>query len=173
MEANERINQSKIQHAKEVDSNRPALFQKNARHEPSKDWRQEEYEAWKKLQEEIKMDFNPDDKSYEELRDFFRVPKDKNILTDMNERMFDNMFTRLKERQISHYAFLNKEFNTMNYKSARCSMHCYDSTARPMSQVSQCLKVCRQGIHSCKEFAFQLQKESEAELNKCVKKASD
>ena len=78
------------------------------------------------------MDFNPDEKSYEEIRDFFRVPKDKNVLEDMNSRMFDNMFTRLKERQISHYAFLNKEFNMMNYKSARCSMHCFDSVARPM-----------------------------------------
>lgn len=44
------------------------------------------------------MDFNPDDKSYEELRDFFRVPTDKNVLEDMNSRMFDNMFNRLKER---------------------------------------------------------------------------
>jgi len=78
------------------------------------------------------MDFNPDDKSYEELRDFFRVPTDKNVLEDMNSRMFDNMFNRLKERQVSHYAFLNKEFNIMNYKSARCSMHCFDSIARPM-----------------------------------------
>jgi len=79
------------------------------------------------------MDFNPDEKSYEELRDFFRVPKDKNVVEDMNSRMFDNMFNRLKERQISHYAFLNKEFNMMNYKSSRCSMHCFDSVSRPMS----------------------------------------
>jgi hypothetical protein len=39
MEANERINQAKIQHEKDVDANKPAFFQKNAKHEPAKDWR--------------------------------------------------------------------------------------------------------------------------------------
>jgi len=102
------------------------------------------------------MDFNPDEKSYEEIRDFFKVPTDKNVLADMNSRMFDSMFARLKARQISHYAFLNKEFNMMNYKSAKCSMHCFDSTSRSMGQVNECLRVCRQGINGCREFTFQL-----------------
>jgi hypothetical protein len=89
------------------------------------------------------MNFNPDDKSYEEIREFFKIPKNKNVVEDMNANMFQSMFMRLKERQVSHYAFLNKEFNTMNYKSAKCSMHCFDSTARPLNQVNDCLKICR------------------------------
>ena len=44
------------------------------------------------------MDFNPDGKSYEEIRDFFKISTDKNALTDMNTKMFESMFTRLKER---------------------------------------------------------------------------
>jgi hypothetical protein len=81
----------------EVDEKRPAFFQKNARHQ-NNDWREEEFENWKKLQEATKMDFNPDEKSYEEMRDFFKVPTDKNVLEDMNTRMFESMQTRLKER---------------------------------------------------------------------------
>jgi hypothetical protein len=45
----------------------------------------------------------------------------------MNEQVFEYLYERLKDRQIRFYAFLNKEFNIMNYKSARCSMHCFDS----------------------------------------------
>ena len=81
--------------------------------------------------------------------------------------MFESMFNRLKQRQISHYAFLNKEFNILNHKSARCSMHCFDSTDRPLRQVNDCLKVCRQGIQECREYAYGLQKDNEAELLKC------
>lgn len=80
-----------MQQAKEIDQAKPAFFQKNARHE-SKDWREEEFEGWKKLQEETKMDFNPDGKSYEEIRDFFKISTDKNALTDMNTKMFESMF---------------------------------------------------------------------------------
>ena len=46
----------------------------------------------------------------------------------MNEKMLENVTARLKTRQLGFYAFLNKEFNIMNYKSARCSMHCFDNT---------------------------------------------
>ena len=80
-----------MQQAKEIDQAKPAFFQKNARHE-SKDWREEEFEGWKKLQEETKMDFNPDGKSYEEISDFFKISTDKNALTDMNTKMFESMF---------------------------------------------------------------------------------
>ena len=72
------------------------------------------------------MDFSPDGKSHEELREFFKVPTDKGMVEDMNEKMFEHMQTRLKTRQLTFYAFLNKEFNIMNYKSARCSKHCFD-----------------------------------------------
>lgn len=62
----------------------------------------------------------------------------------------------MKERQIKFYAFLNKEFNVMNFKSARCSMHCFDSTDRGINDVNDCLKLCREGISGCKDFAFKL-----------------
>ena len=73
----------------------------------------------------------------------------------------------MRERQIKFYAFLNKEFNIMNYKSARCSMHCFDSTEKSMKQVNECLSICRQGINGCKDYAFNLQKKAEEEVEEC------
>lgn len=166
MARQDKIIQENMKRDKELDEKKPAFFQKNAMR-GSDDWRQQEFENYKKLQKETEMDFDPNTKTHEEIRDFFKVSAEKDVLTDMNSKMFDSMFTRLKQRQISHYAFLNKEFNVMNYKSARCSMHCFDSVDRPVAHVNECLKVCRQGIQECREFAFNLQKESEAELKKC------
>lgn len=91
----------------------------------------------------------------------------------MNEKAFDFLYERMKERQVTFYAFLNKEFNIMNYKSARCSMHCFDNEEKPLDEVNQCLKVCRQGISGCREYAFNLQKSAEEELDKCHEKAKD
>jgi len=76
------------------------------------------------------------------------------MLEDMNEKVLHSLHTRLKYRQVGLYAFLNKEFNIMNYKSARCSMHCFDSTDKPLAQVNNCLGICRQGIRDCQEFAL-------------------
>ena len=56
--------------------------QEKIKHMPRKE---QEYEAWKKLQEQTKMDFDPDEKSHEELREFFKVSKEKNAIEDMNE----------------------------------------------------------------------------------------
>jgi hypothetical protein len=86
------------------------------------------------------MDFDPDTKSHEELRDFFKISKEKNSIDHMNEQVFDYLYERMKERQIKFYAFLNKEFNIMNFKSARCSMHCFDSTEKNLGEVNQCLQ---------------------------------
>jgi hypothetical protein len=93
------------------------------------------------------MDFDPETKSQEELADFFRLSKDnsKDAVQHMNEQVFEYLYQRLKERQIRFYAFLNKEFNIMNYKSARCSMHCFQED-RPLKQVNSCLSLCREGI---------------------------
>jgi hypothetical protein len=85
------------------------------------------------------MEFDPDTKSQEELREFFKISKDKKPVDHMNEQMFEYLYERMKERQIRFYAFLNKEFNIMNYKSARCSMHCFDSTDKDLKEVNQCL----------------------------------
>jgi hypothetical protein len=102
------------------------------------------------------MDFDPETKSQEELREFFKISKDKDAVTHMNEQIFEYLYERLKERQIKFYAFLNKEFNTMNFKSARCSMHCFDSIDRSVAQVNDCLKLCREGISGCKTYAYTL-----------------
>ena len=84
--------------------------------------------AWKNLQKQLEMDFDPETKSQEELQEFFRLDKENKGQTvdHMNEQIFNYLYERMKERQIRFYAFLNKEFNIMNYKSARCSMHCFD-----------------------------------------------
>lgn len=74
----------------------------------------------------------------------------------MNEQVFEYLYDRMRDRQIKFYGFLNKEFNIMNYKSARCSMHCFDSTEKNLKEVNGCLQVCRQGISGCKDFAFNL-----------------
>jgi len=64
--------------------------------------------------------------------DFFKLSKDKQVVDDMNEKVVDMLQKRLNERQLTFYAFMNKEFNIMNYKSARCSMHCFDSVEKPL-----------------------------------------
>ena len=44
------------------------------------------------------MDFDPETKSQDELREFFKVAKDKNAITHMNEQIFEMLYSRLKER---------------------------------------------------------------------------
>ena len=85
----------------------------------------------------------------------------------MAEKAFQSMKGRLKDRQIGFYAFLNKQFNVMNYKAARCSMHCFDSQEKSVAQVNECLGVCRQGITECRAFAMDKQQEAQASLTDC------
>lgn len=113
------------------------------------------------------MDFDPDKKSMEELREFFKISKEKNAIDHMNEQVFEYLYERMRERQIKFYAFLNKEFNIMNFKSARCSMHCFESTDRGIREVNDCLKICREGITGCRDYASNLQKNAEVEVEKC------
>jgi hypothetical protein len=42
------------------------------------------------------MDFDPENKSQEELREFFKVGKDKNEIDNMNEKMFEHLYDRMK-----------------------------------------------------------------------------
>ena len=91
----------------------------------------------------------------------------------MNDKVFDFLYQRMRDRQVTFYAFLNKEFNIMNYKSARCSMHCFDDENKPLQEVNNCLKVCRSGIQGCREYAFNLQKQAEIDLDQCHEKAKD
>lgn len=46
----------------------------------------------------MEMDFDPDSKNMEELREFFKISKDKNALEHMNEQMFEYLYERMKER---------------------------------------------------------------------------
>ena len=85
------------------------------------------------------MDFDSDKASHEKLREFFKISKEKDALTNMNEKMFETTTARMKVRANTFYAFLNKQFNIMNFKSARCSMHCFDSVNKPLDQVGGCL----------------------------------
>ena len=104
---------------------------------PVKDWKEEEYEAFKKLNKELDADFS--DKSFEQhekVREFFKIPKDKNFVDDMNDKVFEFLYQRMNDRQLKFYAFLNKEFNIMNFKSARCSMHCFDNEQKPLAEVN-------------------------------------
>jgi hypothetical protein len=70
------------------------------------------------------------------MRDFFKISQDKHVVDDMNDRAFQSLFGRMRERQIRFYAFLNKEFNVMNYKSAKCSMLCFDNEEKNLKEVN-------------------------------------
>ena len=89
------------------------------------------------------MDFDPETKSHDELRDFFKISKTKSAVQDMNNKMFESTHVRMKVRSNEFYAFLNKQFNIMNFKASRCSMHCFDSEAKSLTQVGSCLQTCR------------------------------
>ena len=119
------------------------------------------------------MKFDPDNATHAQLREFFKISEDKDAVKDMNQKMFESTTMRMKTRANSFYAFLNKQFNIMNFKSARCSMHCFDSTAKPLAQVGGCLQTCRAGIKECRDFAQDLQKEQEQALGKCIGEAAD
>ena len=156
------------------------MFQKNFKSQEEDEeekkqisWKAEEFQAWKNLQKNLEMDFDPEEKSQEELREFFKISKEKNALDYMNEQMFEFLYERMKQRQIKFYAFLNKEFNVMNFKSARCSMHCFDSTEREVSEVNSCLKLCREGIVGCRDFAHNLQKKADLDTEECQKQAKN
>jgi len=115
--------------------------------ETKEEWKAEEYEAYKTLTKDMEVSFKDGDlESHEKVREFFNISKDKQAVDDMNEKVFDMLYQRMQNRQINFYAFLNKEFNIMNYKSARCSMHCFDNEDTPIVDVNSCLKICRSGI---------------------------
>ncbi len=71
-------------------------------------WREVEHEAYKKLQKSSEMNFDPEKKTHEELREFFKVSDSKDAVSDMNQKMFESSTERLKVRSNTFYAFLNK-----------------------------------------------------------------
>ena len=96
-------------------------------------------------------------KSDGELRDLLGVSDDQSQLEFMNQKFIDMLTKRLTDRQLVFYAFLNKEFNQLNYKSAKCSKTCFDDLDWSLKEVNTCLNVCREGINSCHSFANRLQ----------------
>ena len=54
------------------------------------------------------MDFDPETKSHEELREFFKISGETDAIKDMNTKMFETTTARLKDRSTDFYAFLNK-----------------------------------------------------------------
>ena len=134
----------------------------------------EEQKAYKEMNDQLDVDFTKDKiDDHDKMRDFFKVSQDKGQVDHMNDMVFDMLYKRMKERQLHFYAFLNKEFNIINYKSARCSMHCFDRDDKPLHEVNKCLKICRQGIEGCKDYAFNQQKQAEDELDVCHQQAKD
>lgn len=72
------------QDEKDIEEAKPAFFRDETKVEPT-DWKEDEFEAWKKLQKETEMNFKPEEKTPEELREFFRLNKDgDNALEDMS-----------------------------------------------------------------------------------------
>lgn len=59
----------------------------------------------------------------------------------------------------------------MNYKAARCSMHCFDNSEKSLHEVNTCLRICREGISSCQTFAHTQQKDAQEALEKCQQEA--
>ena len=129
---------------KNIESNKPAFFQKNV--EKQMNWKEQQFESWKKLKSADEMNFDPDKKSHEEMREFFKVSDTKDMVTDMHEKMLKKVTERIEARSLRFYAFLNKEFNVMNYKNARCSKHCFDNVNKPLADVNLCLNICKQEV---------------------------
>lgn len=134
----------------------------------------EEWEAHKKMEEKLEVDFTDKDlEKHDKVLEVFNIPKDKEVVSDMNEKIIESLQKRFNERQLGFYAFLNKEFNVMNFKSARCSKHCFDDESVKLAEVNHCLDQCRKGIEGCRDFAMGLQKQAQSDLEDCHQKAQD
>ena len=61
-------------------------------------------------------------KEHADIKEYFESQGDQDDgnLQHINDKVFDYLYDRVKDRQISFYAFLNKEFNILNYKATVC-----------------------------------------------------
>lgn len=146
----------------EVDSKRPALFRRSKKLSPN---------DIPSVQKDLK-NMTPEHKSFSELKQQFHVSEDKNQIDHLNNEVFQMMFRGLKDRQIAFYAFLNKEFNVLNYKSARCSFYCFDDTSLSVFEANKCVGLCREGIQECRKYAQGLQDRADKELKECQEQAA-
>lgn len=86
----------------DIESKRPAFFQRDSKiedKEVDKDsiglepWQKEEYDAYKSMKERTEVDFlSKDVKDPEKVREFYKIPKDKGMVDDMNDRAFDFLY---------------------------------------------------------------------------------
>ncbi|CAI2376199.1 unnamed protein product [Moneuplotes crassus] len=148
---------------KEVDDKRPALFRKHKAYNSQPD---------KNIHEEFK-DMSSKESSFKDMKKQYNVSEKQNQVDYLNQQVFQAMFNALKDRQIKFYAFLNKEFNILNYKSARCSYYCFEDMSSSVMEASQCVHLCREGIIECKDYAENLQKQADQEIKDCQEKAMD
>ena len=59
----------------------------------------EEWEAHKKLEKTMEEDYQDKDlTNHETMREIFKVPKDKKVVDDMNDKVFDFLYQRMRER---------------------------------------------------------------------------
>jgi len=88
----------------ESEQKKPAFFQRDATLEAGKEekeklesgdiepWRLEEWEAFKKLEKELDVDFKDKDlDKHEKVMEFFKLSKDKQVVDDMNEKVFETL----------------------------------------------------------------------------------
>ena len=122
----------------EIDKSKPKLFQPK---------QQQAIPEEKVLPED---DFDETGKTLAEISKVFNVSEDKDQLNYMHDNVMQSIVFRLKDRQVKFFAFLNKEFNILNYKSARCSMHCFDDVGLSIGYVNRCIQACKTGIVDCK-----------------------
>ena len=149
---------------KQYDERKPAMFRTRIA--------QEEDEKPKTYQQEFE-EMTPDgSQSFEQLKSQFKVAEGNQVRSMENES-FNLMHKALKQRQIRFYAFLNKEFNQLNYKSARWSFHWYDDINTSTIEAMKCVQICREGIVGCHQFAKDIQAKAEEETKKCEEQAKD
>ena len=116
-------------------------------------------------------DLGSDQQSFGEMKKQFNVADKGNQVDYMNNEVFQMMFRGLKERQIKFYAFLNKEFNVLNYKSAKCSYYWFEDESRSVEEAHKCVALCREGITDWRKYADELQKQAQKELESCQERA--
>jgi len=123
----------------DIESKKPALFRKP---------KNSEVKDFPSVNREFK-EGSTQNMNFAELKKEFRVA-DTNQVNDMNSKMFEMMAKGLKNRQVKFFAFLNKEFNTLNYKAAKCGYYCYDNDQQSVMEANMWANVCREGITECK-----------------------
>ena len=69
--------------------------------------------------------------SYDEALDLLEVKKnttsDDELIEEVDYNNLDKLKVILKKAEAKYYAFLNKEFNSLNKKLINCNIYCYDN----------------------------------------------